>query len=96
MHKNAKLLRDQLKEFISNTTLSVPSLMSQSVILGHINLSNDYLFINHLVLVYKFYTYNSRNRCYLNTEHLKASTDKTKSIEEEISKNKPKKKRSKY
>ena len=66
--------------------------MSQSVILGHINLSNDYLFINHLVLVYKFYTYNSRNRGYLNIEHLKASTDKTKSIEEEISKNKPKKK----
>ena len=90
MHKNAKLLQDQLKEFISNTTLSVPSLVSQSVILGHINLSNDYLFINHLVLV------NSRNRGYLNIEHLKASTDKTKSIEEEISKNKPKKKRSKY
>ena len=81
-----KLLWDQLKEFISNETLSFPSLTPQSAILGHINLSDDYLLINHIILIYKFYIYNSRNRGYLNIEHLKAIIDKTKRIEEETSK----------
>ena len=57
-----KLLWDQLKEFISNETLSIPSLMPQNAILGHIDLSDDYLLINHLILICKFYIYNSRNR----------------------------------
>ena len=65
------------------------------VILGHIDLSDVYLLINHLILIYKFYIYNSRNRGYLNIEHLKAIIDKTKRIEEEISKHELKK-RSKY
>ena len=39
------LLLDQLKEFISNST---PSLMQHSAILGHIDLSDHYLLINHL------------------------------------------------
>ena len=51
------LLWDQLKEFISNETLSFPSLMSQSAILGHIDLSDNYLIINHLILIYKFYNF---------------------------------------
>ena len=50
-----KLLWDQLKDFISNETLSFPSLTPQSAILGHINLSDDYLLINHIILIYKFY-----------------------------------------
>ena len=79
-------LWDQLKEFISNETLSFPSLTPQSAILGHINLSDDYLLINHIILIYKFYIYNSRNRGYLNIEHLKTIIDTTKRIEEEISK----------
>ena len=61
-----KLLWDQLKDFISNKTLSFPSLAPQSAILDHIDLSDDYLLINHLILIYKFYIYNSRNRGYLN------------------------------
>ena len=61
------------------------------VILGHIALSDVYLLINHLILIYKFYIYNSRNRGYLNIEHLKAIIDKTKRIEEEISKHELKK-----
>ena len=70
-----KLLWDQLKEFISNKTLSFPSLTPQSAILGHIDLSADYLLIKHLILIYKFYIYNSRNRESLNIEHLKAIID---------------------
>ena len=57
-----KLLWDQLKEFISNETLSFPSLTLQSAILGHIDLSDDYSLINHLIPIYKFYIYNSRQR----------------------------------
>ena len=45
-----KLLWDQLKDFISNET-SFPSLTPQSAILGHIDLSDDYLLINHLILI---------------------------------------------
>ena len=33
-----------------------------SAILGHIDLTDDYLLINHLILIYKFHIYNSRNR----------------------------------
>ena len=47
------------------------------------------------MLVFKFYICNSRNTGYLNIEHLKAIIDKTKRIEEEISKHELKK-RSKY
>ena len=70
-----KLLCDQLKELISNKTLSFPSLTPQSAILGHIDLSDDYLLIKHLILIYKFYIHNSRNRESLNKEHLKAIID---------------------
>ena len=90
-----KILWDQLKDFISNKTLSFPSLTPQNAILVHIDLSDDYLLINHLILIYKFYICNSRNRGYLNIERLKAIIDKTKRIKEEISKHELKK-RSKY
>ena len=80
-----KVLWDQLKDFISNKTLSFPSLTPQSAILGHIDLSDDHLLINYIIFIYKFYIYNPRNRGYLNIEHLKAIIDKTKRIEEEIS-----------
>ena len=54
-----------------------------------------YLLINHLILIYKYiyfiYVYNSRNRSYLNIEHLEAAIDVTKNIEEEMSKHEPKK-----
>ena len=65
-----KRLWDQLKEFISNKTLSFPSLTPPTAILGHIDLSDNYLLINHLILINRFYIYNLRNRgIMLNTEH---------------------------
>ena len=57
-----KLIWDQLKEFICITTLSSSSLTPQSAILGHNDLQDDFLLINYLILIYKFYIYNSRNR----------------------------------
>ena len=59
--RKAKLCWDQLKEIISNTTLSIPSFKPQSVIIVFVNLSDDYLLIHHLILIYKFYIYNVRN-----------------------------------
>ena len=70
-----KLLWDQLKEFISNETLSISSLTPQSAILGHIDLSDDYLLINNLILIYRFYIYNSGNRGYLNIDHSNRGTE---------------------
>ena len=52
-----KLHWDQLKDFISKETLSFPSLTPKSAMLGHIDLSHDYLLIIHIILIYKFYTY---------------------------------------
>ena len=52
-----KLLWDQLKEFIPNITLSIPSLTPQSATLGYTDLSDNYLLTNHLLLIYKFYIY---------------------------------------
>ena len=66
--------------------------MPQSAILGHSDLSDDYLLVNHLILICKFYIYNYRN---LNIEHLQSIIDKIKSIDKEISKHEPKK-RTKY
>ena len=82
--QKTKLLWDQFKEFFSNTTLSIPSLTPQSAILGHIHFSDDYLSINHLILICKFHICNSRNTGHLSIEHLKTIIDKIKSIEEEI------------
>ena len=55
---NPKLFRDQFKEIIFNTTLSISSITPQSVIIGDIDFSDNYLLINHLIVIYKFCTYN--------------------------------------
>ena len=59
--------------------------MPHSAIVGHIDLSDNYLLINHFLLIYKFYIYNSRSTGYFITEHLKAIIDETERTEEEIS-----------
>ena len=90
-----KLLWNQLKDFISKETLCFSSLALQSAILGHMDLSDYYLLINHTInLIYKLII-QSLNRGYLNIEHLKAIIDKTKRIEEKISKHELER-RSKY
>ena len=57
-----KLHWDQLKDFIPKETLSFPSLTPNSAMLGHIDLTDVYLLIIHIILIYKFYIYNSRNK----------------------------------
>ena len=41
--RKAKLLWDQVNEYISNTALFIPSLISQSAMLGYADVSDDYL-----------------------------------------------------
>ena len=41
---------------------SIPFLTAWSAILGLTDLSDEYSLINHLILIYEFYIYNSRNR----------------------------------
>ena len=45
-----------------------------------------FLIINHLFLIFKFYTYNSRSSCKLNIEHLRTLIYKARNIELEVSK----------
>ena len=54
------------KKIISSTVLSIFSITPQSSILGLIDLSNDYLLIYHLILIYKSYVYNPGNRGFWN------------------------------
>ena len=43
---------------IFNTTLSISSITPQIVIIGDIDFSDNYLLINHLIVIYKFCIYN--------------------------------------
>ena len=58
--------------------------MPQSTILSRNILSDDCLLINHLILIYKFYIYNFRNRGCLNIEHLKAIINKLKGLRKKL------------
>ena len=90
-----KHLWNQLKEHTAKKTIAIPVLTTQSAFLGFNKLSKDYFFINHLILIFKFYIYDARNKGRLNIAHLKAIIDKTKNIEKKTSKSTPNK-RSKY
>ena len=82
-HTNS--LWNQLRHFLSNS-LNIPLLTPQSAIFGFINQKENFLIINHLLFIFKFYIYNSRSSCKLNIEYLKTIIYKTKNIELEVSK----------
>ena len=48
-------LWNQLRHFLSNS-LNIPLLTPQSAIFGFINQKENFLIINHLLLIFKFYT----------------------------------------
>ena len=78
-------------EFMAKKTIAIPVLTTQSAFLSFSKLSDDYLLINHVIVILKLSIYNARNKGYLNIAYLKAVIDKTKNIEKKISKSKPKK-----
>ena len=57
-----KLLQSQLKEIISNATLSIRLYTSHSTILGNSDPSSDRLLIIYLIFVSKFYMYITPER----------------------------------
>ena len=78
-------LWNQLRHFLSNS-LNIPLLTPQSAIFGFINQKENFLIINHLLFIFKFYIYNSRSSRKLNIEYLEIIIYKTRSIELEVSK----------
>ena len=73
-------LWNQLRRFLSNS-LNIPLLTPQSAIFGFINQKENFLIINHLLFIFKFYIYNSRSSSKLNIEYLKVFIYKTRNIE---------------
>ena len=71
--------------FLSNT-LNIPLLTPQSASFGFINQKENFLIINHLLIIFEFDIYNSRSSCKLNIEYLKTIIYKTRNIELEVSK----------
>ena len=63
-------LWNQLHQFLSNS-LNIPLLTLQGAIFGFINQRGNFLIINHLLFIFKFYIYNSRSSSKLNIECLK-------------------------
>ena len=82
-HTNS--LWNQLRHFLSNS-LKIPLLNPHSAIFGSINQKENFLIINHLIFIFKFYIYNSRSSSKLNIEYLKIIIYKTRNIELEVSK----------
>ena len=84
-HIHTISLWNQLRHFLSNS-LNIPLLTPQSAIFGFINQKENFLIINHLLFIFKFYIYNSRSSRKLNIEYLEIIIYKTRSIELEVSK----------
>ena len=63
-------LWNQLRHFLSNS-LSIPLFTPQSAIFGFISQKENFLIINHLLFIFKFYIYNSRSSSKLSIEYLK-------------------------
>ena len=83
IHKN--YLWNQVHYFLSNC-LNIPLLTPQSAIFSLINQQGNFLILNHLLLTFKFHTYNSRSSDKLNIKFLKTVIYKTRDIELDISK----------
>ena len=78
-------LCNQLRYFLSNSH-NIPPLTPQSTIVGLINQKENFLIINHLLFIFKVYSYNSRSNGELNIEYLKIIMYKTGNIELEVNK----------
>ena len=61
-------------------------LSPHSAMFGSINQKENFLIINHLLFIFKFYKYNSRSSGKLNIQYLKIIIYKTQNTEFEVSK----------
>ena len=78
-------LRERLEYYVQNN-LDLPSLISQSDILGFTDSqSENFIIINHLVLIFKYYIFKSRSNKHLSFLQLKTNIIKVKPLEEDFS-----------
>ena len=72
--------------YIQNS-LDLPSLTLQSDILGFTDSqSENFIIMNHLLLIFKYYTFKSRSNKPLSFLQLKTNIIKVKTLEEDLSK----------
>ena len=77
------LLWYKLKEFLK-TEIDLPVNMPQSAIFGFLYYENNSDIINHLLLIFKYYLFNSREHKQLSLEMLQKDTVKVYNIEKQI------------
>ena len=82
---HTKYLWNQLHYFLSDS-LNISLVTLQSAIFGLINQKENVLILNHLLFIFKFYTYNSRSSGIVNIEYLKTIIYKTRNIKLEVRK----------
>ena len=76
-----------------NRRLNLPYLTPQSAILGFLDISNkDFLIVNHLVVLFKYYIYNARDRKHLVFEALMKNIKNIYDIEKNLADQDPHKK----
>ena len=76
-----------------NRKLNLPHLTPQSAIFGFLGTSNkDYLIVNHLLLLFKYYIYNARDQKRLVFEALMKNIKNIYDIEKNLAEQDPHKK----
>ena len=97
-YNHTQILWERLKYYMQNN-LDLPSLPSQSDILGLTNSeSENFIITNHLLLIFKYYIFKSRSNKHLSFLQLKTDIINLKTLEEDLSNgdNKSKKYRKKW
>ena len=77
----------QLQHSFQNL-LVIPSITPQSVIFGFTDHKENYNLINHILVIFKYYVYKTRENGSLDLKVLKRNIHKIKDIEKQISLNK--------
>ena len=90
--RKTKALWTQLTSHL-NRHLNLPYLTPQNAIFGFLDISNkDYLIVNHLLLLFKYYIYNARDRKHLVFEALMKNIKNIYDIEKDLADQDPHKK----
>ena len=78
-----KQIWNKLRQYFSQF-INIPHSTPQSSILGIFDNNQHSELINHLLLIFRFYTYSARNAKQLSLDNLKITIKKIKEIEKEL------------